>query len=424
VLVVGVVVVVAVIYYRLQLFYRKSSRDIRRLDAVYRSPIGNLLLDCLANAPTIRAQRLQESFEKKMALAIDSSQRVTLTGNIAAQWLAIRLQLLGVVITFSLAFVSVFNAVYQVAPVSASMLGLSLSYAFTLVANLNNLVNSVIETEQEMISVERVEDYVRLPTEFSDLDLVADDDDEAKTADPSPFQISNRTLSSESALGDGGSLAWPLDGTIELKDVSFSYHLERRHFERENALPSGGGVIGQVYNGGWHAHAPPVGQSTSSRRRESLFGSPEATTEGEEISLPFALRNISVMIPAGSRVAVVGRTGKTSDCLSPLTLTGSGKSSFLRTILNLNKHYRGQVFVGGANIKEVSKKTLRRSCGVISQDPFLFTGTVRDNLDPRGLHSDSELVQVTTSPLFSSLTHSISSGSMQVWHHGDFQRGK
>lgn len=384
VLVIGVVILVAVIYYRLQLFYRKSSRDIRRLDAIYRSPVGNILLDCLANAPTIRAQQFQAKFEQKMAHAIDNSQRVTLTGNIAAQWLSIRLQLLGVVITFTLAFVSVFNAVYRVAPVSASMLGLSLSYAFSLVANLNNLVNSVIETEQEMISVERVEEYVSLPSEFTEAD-VAPVAREAASPSSSSFLISSRALSTESALGDGhaGSLQWPLDGSIVLSNVSFSYHMERRYFERENALSANSAVLGQVYNGGWQNHASsplPVGTSSSPpRRRESLFGSTDA--ELEEISLPFALRNISVVIPTGSRVAVVGRTG-------------SGKSSFLRTILNLNKHYRGQVSVGGVNIKELSKKVLRSSCGVISQDPFLFTGTIRANLDPRALYSDSDLVQV------------------------------
>lgn len=208
---IGVVIIVSIIYYRLQIFYRKSSRDIRRLDALYRSPVGNILLDCLSNAPTIRAQRLQTNFEQKMAQAIDASQRVTLTGNIAAQWLSIRLQLLGVFITFSLAFASVFNAVYRVAPVSASMLGLSLLYAFSLVANLNNLVNSVIETEQEMISVERVEEYVSLPSEFGPNDVTSNSG--VKSSLPSStFNISARSLSSESALGDSHirSLDWPL----------------------------------------------------------------------------------------------------------------------------------------------------------------------------------------------------------------------
>jgi ABC-type multidrug transport system fused ATPase/permease subunit len=287
-----------------------------------------------------------------------------------------RLQLLGVLVTFSLAFVSVFNAVYRVAPVSASMLGLSLSYAFSLVANLNNLVNSVIETEQEMISVERVEEYVSLPSEFSHKDHLPAVPVHvpvlgavSSVSGLSPLLISSRALSSESALalgdlpGEGEEEGeWPFDGSIVLNNVSFSYHMERRYFDRDREggreREGKGGkaaVLGQhVHNGGWQSPSPssPSPSSPASpplpRRRESLFGSTEA--ELEEISLPFALRNISVVIPTGARVAVVGRTG-------------SGKSSFLRTILNLNKRYRGQVSVGGRNIQEISKKVLRSHCG-------------------------------------------------------------
>lgn len=130
--------------------------------------------------------------------------------------------------------------------------------------------------------------------------------------------------------------------------------MERRYFEKENLLPSSNAVVGQIYNGAWHSGSSTV-NDTPPRRRQSLFGpsaidSVTATGESEDISVPFALKNISVIIPPGSRVAVVGRTG-------------SGKSSFLRTILNLNNHYRGQVLVGGMNIRDLSKHLLRRSCG-------------------------------------------------------------
>ena len=355
-------------YYRLQIFYRKTSRDIRRLDAIYRSPIGNLLLDCLANAPTIRAQNLQENFENKMSIAIDISQRVTLSGNVAAQWLAIRLQLLGVMITFSLAFVSVFNAVYQIAPVSASMLGLSLSYSFSLVANLNNLVNSIIESEQEMISVERVEEYVSLSSEFNELDKnIIDKPNKSLSNNPNQqstinsLHISQRSISNDSNFnGEEANLEWPLDGSIVLTNVSFSYYMERRYIEKENALASStyAAVIGQVYNGGWQnfqGDSPP-------RRRESLFDT--TTGEIEEITLPYALKNISVVIPTGSRVAVIGRTGNIS-FLPSFLLSFFLSFIFLWQFLNVNLWgcRKWKEFIFKNNLKFKQALSWSSSCG-------------------------------------------------------------
>lgn len=70
-LVVAVLCVVAYGYYRLQMFYRQSSRDMRRLESTFASPVGTLLMDCLANAPCIRAQQLQGVFDAEFSKALD-----------------------------------------------------------------------------------------------------------------------------------------------------------------------------------------------------------------------------------------------------------------------------------------------------------------------------------------------------------------
>lgn len=78
-------VLVAVLYYRLQRFYRVSSRMLRRLDSAYKSPVFSLICDCAANAPCLRALEAIPYFEHKLASAIDSAVRVTLSVNIASQ---------------------------------------------------------------------------------------------------------------------------------------------------------------------------------------------------------------------------------------------------------------------------------------------------------------------------------------------------
>ena len=78
--VIVVLCAVAYGYYTLQKFYRHSSRDIRRLESTYASPVGTLLLDCLGNAPVIRAQHLQSVFDDEFSRTLDmvSEPRVLL----------------------------------------------------------------------------------------------------------------------------------------------------------------------------------------------------------------------------------------------------------------------------------------------------------------------------------------------------------
>ena len=85
--------------------------------------------------------------------------------------------------------------------------------------------------------------------------------------------------------------------------------------------------------------------------------------------LPLVLSQVSVRLDAGSRVGVVGRTG-------------SGKSSFLLAIPRLNEVSEGRVLVDGVDAASVPLHVLRRAMAIIPQEPTLFSGTTRFNLDP------------------------------------------
>ena len=93
------------------------------------------------------------------------------------------------------------------------------------------------------------------------------------------------------------------------------------------------------------------------------------------------LRDITVTIPAGARVGVLGRTG-------------SGKTSLMLSLLRLNEVCGGQVLLDGVDLATLPLSALRGAGAVclIPQEPHLFTGTLRSNLDPTGLaFSDDEL---------------------------------
>jgi ATP-binding cassette, subfamily C (CFTR/MRP), member 1 len=90
------------------------------------------------------------------------------------------------------------------------------------------------------------------------------------------------------------------------------------------------------------------------------------------------LNNISFEIEPGHKVGIVGRTG-------------SGKSTIMSAFFRLIELESGSITVDGINIASLGLHTLRKSIQSIPQDPVLFSGTIRDNLDLQRDHSDDEI---------------------------------
>ncbi|MEV8511226.1 peptidase domain-containing ABC transporter [Dactylosporangium sp. NPDC051484] len=82
---------------------------------------------------------------------------------------------------------------------------------------------------------------------------------------------------------------------------------------------------------------------------------------------PWVLRGVTFTIEPGQKVAFVGRSG-------------SGKSTLARLLLGLYQPTEGQVYHGGHDAATLDVRALRRQFGVVTQDPTLFTGTVRENI--------------------------------------------
>ena len=71
--------------------------------------------------------------------------------------------------------------------------------------------------------------------------------------------------------------------------------------------------------------------------------------------------------------------------------TGAGKSSLFQVLFRTAEINKGEVTIDGVNTKLLNLTELRSHLSIIPQDPFLFKGTVRENLDPLSKSSDSEL---------------------------------
>lgn len=90
------------------------------------------------------------------------------------------------------------------------------------------------------------------------------------------------------------------------------------------------------------------------------------------------IKDVSVDIKAGEKIGVCGRTG-------------SGKSTITLGLFRMLEHFEGQIVIDGIDISQMSLRALRSRLAIIPQDPILFQGTVRFNLDPRGVHEDDAL---------------------------------
>ncbi|EMR09579.1 hypothetical protein PNEG_02165 [Pneumocystis murina B123] len=94
--------------------------------------------------------------------------------------------------------------------------------------------------------------------------------------------------------------------------------------------------------------------------------------------LPYSLKNLNIHISKGEKVGIVGRTG-------------AGKSSIIVALYRLVEISKGSITIDGISISDIGLHDLRSKLSIIPQEPTLFEGTIRSNLDPFQQYSDQEI---------------------------------
>lgn len=299
---------IIVAYRILQRYYRATSRELRRLEAIAKSPVYTTFSAVLAGGPTIRAfQGVSKNFLSSAHKAIDAQQRASLAALAASTWLGLRLQVIAGVIAALVGGLAVAQHVGFVPgashATSAGFVGLSLAYALPITGLLNGLLTSGAETEQEMVSVERIGQYI---SETPHLD----------SSHNSPFPAIRSSFPIKSSSKSGTNGASVLFLNVYMKYTAFS---------------------------------------------------------------PYVLSNFNLDLPAGTHAGICGRTG-------------AGKSSAVSCLLRLAEISSGQIFVDGVDIKTIPLCLLRSVIGFVPQSPFLFSGTIAENVDPVGKYSGDAVV--------------------------------
>jgi ATP-binding cassette subfamily C (CFTR/MRP) protein 4 len=112
----------------------------------------------------------------------------------------------------------------------------------------------------------------------------------------------------------------------------------------------------------------------------------------------FVLKQIHFSIKSGEKIGIVGRTG-------------AGKTSLVSTLLRLYKT-QGMIYFDDVDIATLPLDLVRKNISIVPQNPFLFTGTIRENIDPLGRYADEQVWNVIKTinleNLFCNLEHKIS----------------
>mmetsp|Transcript_129522 Transcript_129522/g.415221 ORF Transcript_129522/g.415221 Transcript_129522/m.415221 type:complete len:1382 (-) Transcript_129522:118-4263(-) len=285
----AVVLPLALVYRHIQNFYIPSSRQLQRIESNLRSPIFSHFSETLDGVACIRAFAQQEQFIAEIRNRVQRNMRAYYLKVASNRWLAVRLETIGsVIVTVAGLF-----AVLARNNISAGMAGVSISYALSVTQALNWVVRMTSDRESNIVSVERLDEYIKLR--------------------PEP----PRRLPTDPAEG-----TWPMEGGVEFKEVRLKYRPE----------------------------------------------------------LPFVLDGLDLKVDPGEKLGICGRTG-------------AGKSSLLNVLLRIVDPTDGKIFIDGLDIAELGLHRVRRSITVLPQDPVLFSGDLRFNLDPLNESSDQAVWQ-------------------------------
>uniref|UniRef100_A0A8C1N9Q3 ATP-binding cassette, sub-family C (CFTR/MRP), member 3 n=1 Tax=Cyprinus carpio TaxID=7962 RepID=A0A8C1N9Q3_CYPCA len=285
-----VTVPLMLLYCCVQRFYVATSRQLKRLESVSRSPIYSHFSETITGTSVIRAYGRNTAFVLLSDMKVDENQKSYYPGIVSNRWLGVRIEFIGNCIVL---FAALF-AVIGKEKLSPGLVGLSVSYALQVTMSLNWMVRMTSDLESNIVAVERVKEYSETVTE-------------------APWIVKDKQPPPD----------WPPKGNVEFIDYSVRY-------------------------------------------REGL---------------DLVLRNISLEVKGGEKIGIVGRTG-------------AGKSSMTLCLFRLLEAADGEIVIDEVKISEIGLHDLRSKLTIIPQEPVLFSGTLRMNLDPFEKYSDEEVWKV------------------------------
>uniref|UniRef100_A0A5B6ZCD8 ABC-type xenobiotic transporter n=1 Tax=Davidia involucrata TaxID=16924 RepID=A0A5B6ZCD8_DAVIN len=155
-----------ILFYAAYLYYQSTSREVKRLDSITRSPVYAQFGEALNGLSTIRAYKAYDRMANINGKSMDNNIRFTLANISSNRWLTTRLETLGgVMIWLTATFAVMQNGRAENQVAFASTMGLLLSYSLNITSLLSNVLRQASRAENSLNAVERVGTYIDLPSE-------------------------------------------------------------------------------------------------------------------------------------------------------------------------------------------------------------------------------------------------------------------
>jgi ABC-type multidrug transport system fused ATPase/permease subunit len=284
---------VGIIYWKIQLAYRSSAREAKRMDSIARSPRYAHFKETLGGLPVIRAYKKEAWFRDQFFTYLERSQKASINNFLLNRWFSIRIPLIGGLISGTTALCLIYSV--SSGHLTAATAGLVVIYSMSFWGALNWGIRILSDLESRMTSIERIRFMTQIPSEKL-------------------FVTKERTIVDSN---------WPSHGHIRFRGVHARY----------------------------------------------------------DESLPEVVKGLNVDIPGKAQVGIVGRTG-------------AGKTTLFQMLYRFININQGTIEIDGVDIASIDLETLRSRLAIIPQDPTLFIGTLRSNLDPYSRKSDEEVWKI------------------------------
>ncbi|KAL3231384.1 ATP-dependent bile acid permease [Nakaseomyces bracarensis] len=281
--------IIIVAYGAVGYFYLNTSRELKRLESITKSPIFQHFSETLIGISTIRAFGDELRFIKENLVKMDNNNMTFYYLWVVTRWLTLRVHIIGATVIFASGCFILLN----IDSIDAGLAGISLTYAISFTEAAAWLVREYSDLDMNMNSVDRIQEYMKVEQE-----KIHATGDEAVAPPPN----------------------WPEKGKIQVTDLSLKY-------------------------------AP---------------------------GLPHVIKNVSFTVDPKDNVGIVGRTG-------------AGKSTIITALFRFLEADTGFIKLDDIDIANIDLTRLRRSITIIPQDPTLFAGSIRSNLDPYNEFDDEQI---------------------------------